>query len=137
MDAQELGAAFTSGGKTFTLKSARPPAGAASTPPAGLEWDLVWAGDGTAADFAGRDVKGKAVLMQDLPLPGDMRHSVALDGAIARAFEKGAAAVGVIFGISDNFAIWTARGRRAGFNLGFRGRQDAARSARRGPDASR
>ena len=57
--------------------------------------------------------------MQDLPLPGDIRHSVTIDGAMERAFEKGAAAVGVIFGISDNFAIWQSSGRRPGFNLGF------------------
>jgi hypothetical protein len=110
---------FTSGGKTFKLESARPPAGAVSTPPAGLEFELVWVGGGTSADFAGRDVKGKAVLMQDLPLPGDLRHSVQLDGAIARAFQKGAAAVGVVFGISDNFAIWTRVAGGPGFNIGY------------------
>ena len=109
---------FAAGGKTFTLESARP-FRSDSTPPAGLEWDVVWVGTGTAADFVGRDVKGKAVLIQDLPLPGDIRHSVTIDDAMDRAFEKGAAAVGVIFGISDNFAIWQSSGRRPGFNLGF------------------
>ena len=29
---------------------------------------------------------------------------------MARAFEKGAAAIGVVYGISDNFAIWQALG---------------------------
>src|SRR5688572_5163066 len=110
---------FTSGGKTFKLNSVRPPAGATSTPPAGLEFELVWVGAGTTADFVGRDVKGKAVLMQDLLLPGDLRHSVALDGAVARAFQKGAAAVGVVFGISDNFAIWTRVTGGPGFNIGY------------------
>lgn len=116
---KEYEISFAAGGKTFKLESARP-FRSDSTPPAGLEWDLVWAGNGTAADFVGRDVKGKAVLIQDLPLPGDIRHSVSIDGAMERAFEKGAVAVGVIFGISDNFAIWQSSGRRPGFNLGFR-----------------
>jgi len=110
---------FTGGGKTLALKSARP-GRVASTPPDGVEWDLVWAGTGTAADFIGRDVKGKAVLMHDIPLPGDIRHSANLEGAAARAFEKGAAAVGFVFGLSDNFAIWQggAPGRPA-FNVGW------------------
>jgi hypothetical protein len=109
---------FSAGGKPFTLESARPfPSD--STPPGGVEWELTWAGTGHAADFAGRDVKGKVVLIHDLPLPGDIRHSVSVDRSVARAFEHGAAAVGVIFGLSDNFAIWQGEGRRPGFNVGF------------------
>ena len=110
---------FTSGGKAVPLVSARPATRTASTAPEGLEWDLVWAGTGTAADFIGRDVKGKAVLMQDIPLPGDIRHSADLDGIVARAFEHGAAAVGLMFGISDNFAIGQDTAGRPGFNVGF------------------
>jgi len=110
---------FTSGGRAVALASARPATRTASTPPEGLEWDLVWAGTGTAADFLGRDVKGKAVLVQDIPLPGDIRHSADLDGIVARAFERGAAAVGLMFGISDNFAIWQDTAGRPGFNVGF------------------
>jgi len=101
------------------LKSARPATRTASTPPEGLEWDLVWAGEGTTADFAGRDVRGKAVLIQDIPLPGDIRHSAQMDRVVERAFEKGAAAVGLMFGISDNFAIWQDTAGRPGFNVGF------------------
>jgi hypothetical protein len=110
---------FASGGTTYPLSSARPATRTASTPPEGLSWDLVWAGEGTAADFAGRDVKGKAVLIQDIPLPGDIRHSAQLDRVVERAFEKGAAAVGLMFGISDNFAIWQDTAGRPGFNVGF------------------
>jgi hypothetical protein len=110
---------FTSNGQSIPLKSARPAARTASTPAGGLEWDLVWAGTGTAADFAGRDVKGKAVLIQDLPLPGDIRHTAAIEGAVERAFEHGAAAVGLMFGMSDNFAIWQPTAGRPGFNVGF------------------
>jgi len=111
--------AFTSGGKTFKLASARPARRMATTPAGGLEFDMVWVGGGSDADYLGRDVKGKAVLIQDVPLPGDLRHSVALEGAVQRAIAKGAGAIGVVFGISDNFAIWQATGERPGFNLGY------------------
>ena len=110
---------FTANGKPLTLKSARPGTRTASTPAEGTEWEIVWAGTGTEADFIGRDVKGKAVLIQDIPLPGDIRHSASIDGVVARAFEKGAAAVGLMFGISDNFAIWQGAGGRSSFNVGF------------------
>jgi hypothetical protein len=110
---------FTSGGKSYNLKSARPAARGESTPAGGIELDLVWVGNGTAADFLGRDVKGKAVLIQDVPLPGELRHSIAIEGAVQRAFEKGAAAVGIVYGISDNFAIWQRVAGGPGFNLGF------------------
>jgi hypothetical protein len=110
---------FAGGGRTFKLASARPAARAASTPAGGLELDVVWVGGGADADYIGRDVKGKAVLVHDIPLPGDIRHTIGLEGSVARAFQKGAAAVGIVFGISDNFAIWQATGGRPGFNLGY------------------
>ena len=110
---------FTNGGQTFKLPSARPAARAATTPPGGLELDVVWVGGGSDADYIGRDVKGKAVLVHDIPLPGDIRHTISLEGSVGRAFEKGAAAVGIVFGISDNFAIWQATAGRPGFNLGY------------------
>jgi hypothetical protein len=64
-------------------------------------------------------VRGKAVLIHDIPLPGDIRHTVATEGAVQRAYDKGAAAVGIVFGVSDNFAIWQRTGGRPGFNLGY------------------
>jgi hypothetical protein len=109
---------FTSGGKTFSLPSARP-ARSGSTPPGGSEWTLAWGGAGTEADLAGRDLAGKAVLIQDILLPGDIRHSATIDDVVDRAFQHGAAAVGLIFGISDNFAIWQTTGGRPGFSVGF------------------
>jgi hypothetical protein len=101
---------FTAGGKSYTFKSVNPSLNAPATPPGGLELDVVWVGTGTAADFAGRDVKGKAVLIHSIPAPGSMGHSAAYERAMARAFEKGAAAIGVVYGISDNFAIWQSLG---------------------------
>jgi len=110
---------FASGGRTFTLESARPPEDSESTPPDGLEYDLVWVGGGSDADYLGRDVRGKAVLVQDVPLPGDIRHTLALEGVVDRAFEKGAAALGIVYGISDNFSMWQDTGGRPGFNVGY------------------
>jgi len=97
---------FTAGGKSYTFKSVNPSLHSPATPPGGLDLDVVWVGTGTAADFAGRDVKGKAVLIHSIPAPGSMGHSAAYERAMARAAEKGAAAIGVVYGISDNFAIW-------------------------------
>ena len=110
---------FTGGGRTFKLPSARPAARAPSTPANGLELDIVWVGGGADADYIGRDVKGKAVLVHDIPLPGDIRHTISLEGSVERAYQKGAAAVGIVFGISDNFAIWQSTAGRPGFNLGY------------------
>ena len=110
---------FRSGGRTFTLESARPPEDMESTPPAGLEYELVWVGQGSDADYVGRDVRAKAVLVQDVPLPGDIRHTLALEGVLDRAYAKGAAAVGIIYGISDNFAHWQPTGDGPGFNVGY------------------
>ena len=110
---------FAVGDETFALESARPPQGAESTPEEGLELDLVWLGGGSAADYFGRRVEGKAVLIQDIPRPGTLRHSIRDEGSVARAFERGAAAVGIIYGISDNFAVWQRTGDRPGFNVGY------------------
>ena len=110
---------FASGGERFELESARPAEDGETTPAGGLEFELVWLGQGSEADFLGRDVRGKAVLIQDVPLPGDIRHSAALEGVVERAFEKGAGAVGLVYGISDNFAAWQPIDGGAGFNLGY------------------
>jgi len=110
---------FTSGGKSYKLPSARPAQGMPSTPPGGLELDLVWAGTGTAADFAGRDVKGKAVLIQDILTPGVLNRWITNEGAVQRAIDKGAAAVGIIYGVADNFALWEGARTGPGFNVGF------------------
>ena len=101
---------FTAAGKSYTFRSVNPSLNSPATPPAGLELDVVWVGTGTAADFAGRDVRGKAVLIHTIPAPGSMGHSAAYEHAMARASEKGAAAIGVVYGISDNFAIWQGLG---------------------------
>ena len=110
---------FSAAGKTYDLTSARP-AEESHLPAGGLDLDLVWVATGTAADYVGKDVKGRAVLIQDIPTPGVLRHSIVLEGAIQRAYDKGAAAVGMMYGISDNFALWELRtSGKPGFNVGY------------------
>jgi hypothetical protein len=101
------------GGQTLSFPSARPALGSAATPPNGLEADAVWVGLGTAADFAGRDVRGKAVVIHTMLSPGQMGQSALFEGAFKRANEAGAAAIVGIWGYYDNMAAWQ------GFNGGF------------------
>ena len=110
---------FRAGGRSFTLESARPAEDAESTPPGGLNFELVWVATGSDADYLGRDVRGKAVLILDIPRPGTLRHSIRTEASIARAFERGAAAVGIVYGISDNFAVWQRVPDGPGFNIGY------------------
>ena len=109
---------FNGGGEDFKLESARPPEKALSTPPQGLQFELVWLGSGSEADYLNRNVAGKAVLIHDIPRPGTLRHSIATENAVERAYDHGAAAVGIVYGISDNFAVWQ-RTSGPGFNLGY------------------
>lgn len=107
---------FNDGAESFVLASARPPEKTASLT---ASYELMWLGTGTEADYLGRDVSGKAVLIQDIPWPGTLRHSIQLEDAVDRAYGHGAAAVGIVYGISDNFAVWQRTGDRPGFNLGY------------------
>ena len=108
---------FASEGEDFSLGSPRPPQGAASIPPGGLEFDLVWIGLGSEADYLGRDVTGKMALIPHTPRPGTLRHSISTEGSVARALEHVATAVGIVYGISDNFAVWQRTGGGPGFNV--------------------
>ncbi len=111
---------FSSGGSPIALKSARPAEDAPSTPAGGLEFEVVWVNTGTAADFVGRNVRGKAVLIQSIPEPGVLRHTITSEGAVQRAIDAGAAAIGLMYGISDNFALWELRTQgRPGFCVGY------------------
>src|SRR3954451_5936992 len=52
----------TGSGKTLKLETAQPSYGVTGTSGPGLDLDVVYAGLGSEADFAGREVRGKAVL---------------------------------------------------------------------------
>jgi hypothetical protein len=96
----EIAAAGTE--RTIALKSAFPiyhSAGIAAT-----ELEPVWAGLGLAADFIGRDVKGKAVVVYGIPTPGGRSDSALSNGSIQRAEQAGAAALFIILGFPGNVA---------------------------------
>jgi Peptidase family M28 len=105
-----------SAGKTLTFKSLNPAVGSEPTPPEGLEAQAVWVGTGSPADFLGRDVKGKAVLILSVLQPGNMGNSANWERAIHRAVDAGAAAVLVIWGYDDNQAVWQGLGAGIGSN---------------------
>jgi len=116
----------TDGVKTLTFKSLNPAVGSVPTPPGGLEAEAVWVGLGSAADFMGRDVRGKAVLILSILEPGNMGESAAWEGAWRRAADLGAAAIFTIWGYNDNLAVWqgmtAGRGgqiRVPGFFMGY------------------
>jgi hypothetical protein len=89
-------------GTAPTFKTIFPLQGAAPTPAAGVDLDLVWAGYGTELDFAGRDVRGKAVFIQAMPWPNGFQQTARFYGSLERAVAKGAAALLVNVAIPGN-----------------------------------
>jgi hypothetical protein len=95
-------ASFTAAGKTMALKSAFPITESPGTKAAGITAPVIWVGLGTAADFLGRDVAGKAVMIYSIATPGGRDHSADWSGAIRRANDAGAAAILVEMGFPGN-----------------------------------
>ena len=62
----------------------------------------VWVGMGTAADFDGRDVHGKAVVAYGFPNPGGRENTALTFGIVKRAEEGGAAALFIVLGFPGN-----------------------------------
>jgi hypothetical protein len=110
----------TADAKTLKFSSLLPALGSAATPEGGIEMEPVWVGLGTAGDFAGRDVRGKAVIIHAMLAPGEMGQSANLEGAFARAISSGAGAVIGIWGYYDNMGVWQ------GFRTGSIDRQMAS-----------
>jgi hypothetical protein len=73
-------------GKSVSLESAQPDYGAPGTPTEGLDLEAVYVGLGSEADFAGKDVKGKAVFVFTM-------LGAPTENAVRRAEAKGAAAI--------------------------------------------
>jgi hypothetical protein len=90
----------TGGGRTLPLKTAFPIYHSAGIETKDLE--PVWAGLGLPADFIGRDVKGKAVIVYGIPTPGGRSDSALINGSIQRAEEAGAAALFIVLGFPGN-----------------------------------
>jgi hypothetical protein len=103
---------IASGAKTLALKTAHPVLRSIGTPAAGLDLDAVYVGLGTPADFAGRDVRGKAVFIYSIPTPSALNHSARTNGAMLLAEQKGAAAIVIVLGIPGNFTtqLWGSGG---------------------------
>jgi hypothetical protein len=89
-------------GATHVLTSAFPFTNCPGTAPGGVELDVAYVGLGRAADFAGRNVRGKAVLVFSTPAPGVRDHSAEWLGALERAQAEGAAAMLVVLGLPGN-----------------------------------
>ena len=110
-----------SGEKTLKLDAAQPAYQTTATPPEGLDLEAVYAGTGSEADFAGRDVKGKAVFIFSMPLPGSWRHTATAEGALRRAEAKGAAAIFAIIALPGNIRtqLYPTGTRVPTFSLGM------------------
>src|SRR5579862_1772464 len=67
--------AASGGGKTLTLATAQPAYSTPGTSGGGVDLEVVYAGLGSEADLAGRDLRGKAVLIFSNPMPGSWRHT--------------------------------------------------------------
>jgi len=105
----------TAAGKTIKLTSAQPPYGATATDGKALDLPAVYVGLGTEADFAGRDVRGKAVLY----IRSQFTYNVAAD-VVTRAEERGASAIFVTDLRGGNYSIqaYKSTAKVPAFNLG-------------------
>lgn len=91
-------------GKSYSLSSALPIGKLIETAPQGTSAEAVYVGLGEAADFAGRDVAGKAVFIFAVPTPSSFFSSTDMNGAVERADKAGAAAIFVSFGLPGNIS---------------------------------
>ena len=71
-------------GKTVALATAQPAVNTTGTDGKTLDVEAAYVGLGTAADFAGRDVHGKAVFIYSIPQPGVWSNSAATYGSVKR-----------------------------------------------------
>jgi len=96
----------TADGSNIELTTAFPVSGTKDTGPQRIEADAVWVGVGSGADFNGRDVAGKAVVIYSVFVPGGRSHSASdragLFNANTRAVEMGAAMVVNVMGVPGN-----------------------------------
>jgi hypothetical protein len=83
---QQWEVVVTGANKTLRLETAQPFYGAAALPPGGMDVEAVYAGLGSEADFAGKNVAGKAVFVFN-------QTGLKNEGAVRRADTKGAAVI--------------------------------------------
>jgi hypothetical protein len=93
-------------GARVELGTAFPVGGSKATGPEPVTAEAVWVGIGAGADFIGRDVRGKAVVIYSTFVPGGRSHSASdragLFNANSRAVELGAALVINVMGVPGN-----------------------------------
>lgn len=94
----------THGTESFTLTSALPIGKLIQTEGSGQSAKAAYVGLGEAADFAGRDVAGKAVFIYAVPEPSSFFSTADMNGAVERAERAGAAAIYVTFGLPGNIS---------------------------------
>jgi len=96
----------TSNGNKIDLATAFPVSGTKATGPNGLTAEAIWVGIGAEADFTGRDVKGKAVIIYSTFVPGGRSHSASdragLFNANDRAQKLGATMVINVMAVPGN-----------------------------------
>lgn len=96
----------TDDGSTVELVTAFPVAGTKATGARAMTAEAVWVGVGSGADFMGREVEGKAVVIYSMFVPGGRSHSASdragLFNANTRAVELGAAMVINVMGVPGN-----------------------------------
>ena len=88
-DARSWSVAVSGGGKTVALASAQPSYASPATGGKDLDLEIVTVGLGSEADFAGRDVRGKAVLL----FKSSLSRQIGPQDILKRAEERGAAAI--------------------------------------------
>ncbi len=93
--------AVWSSGRASNLNRPVPP----STLPNPLDVEAVWVGLGTQADFAGREIRGKAVVFQAMLAPGQMGNSSTWERVAVRAQDAGAAMTIGIWGYAENMSV--------------------------------
>lgn len=103
---REWKASYRVGDREVSLDSAFPVGETAATPAGGTRAEAVWVGIGAEPDFLGRDVKGKAVVIYSMFVPGGRSHSASgrarLFYANRRATELGAAMIINVMGVPGN-----------------------------------
>ncbi|HKC57835.1 MAG TPA: hypothetical protein VKC35_17000, partial [Vicinamibacterales bacterium] len=96
----------TADGKTVELTTIFPVSDTKPTGPQGITAEAVWVGIGSGADFIGRDVKGKAVVIYSTFVPGGRSHSASDRARIfdsnTRAAKLGAAAIIDVMAVPGN-----------------------------------
>ena len=116
------------GNESIDLDSAMPWTRTLSTPAAGLNLQVVYVGLGTPADYMGKDVSGKAVLIHSVARQNAWQHGAQRNGSVQRAVAGGAAAVLIAIGMPGNRATQTSIRAAADQVVGFAlGEEDGIR----------